>query len=130
MPTIVKEVSTGKLLFRVMLRVLPVGTRISGGCHVVPCVLPFVAEQVAAAVATSPFPGGTEVVSRVPHVHPHIGTVFPSGKVVVCLCARRVMLDWANDAPAASRKIASASTALFVAFWRWLGALFFFLIPT
>ena len=80
----VRDVSTGRLLARVMVRVpvvAPVakGTVMSGGCQgvavTVPTVTvvwadPFIAVQVAGAVTA-------------PQTHPHMGTVLPSGRVVV-----------------------------------------------
>ena len=80
----VSEVSTGKLLVRVMVRgavVAPAAkaTVMSGGCHgvvvtvptvTVVCADPFIAVQAAGAVTA-------------PQTQPHMGTVLPSGSVVV-----------------------------------------------
>jgi hypothetical protein len=73
----VNDVSTGRLFVSVIVRLAVVapaanGTVISGGCQAVAavCAEPFNAEQVAGAPTA-------------PQVHPHIGTVLPSGKVVV-----------------------------------------------
>jgi hypothetical protein len=48
----------------------------------------------------------------VPQAHPHIGTVLPSGKVVVCRVAVRPTV-WANDMPVPSKKKVTASAAFF-----------------
>jgi hypothetical protein len=64
------------------------------------CGTPFMAVQVAPLTA--------------PQTHPHIGTVLPSGSVVVWDVAVKATL-WANDALAAARRIVSTSTAFFKA---------------
>jgi hypothetical protein len=75
---ITTEDSTGRLLVRLMVK-LPVvtplakGTVISGGCHAAPppWADPFNATQLpVAALAAS-------------QVHPHMGTVLPSGRVAI-----------------------------------------------
>jgi hypothetical protein len=93
-----KEVATGKVFDKLIVRPLPVCTVIRGGCHVPPaCRLPFIAVQV-----TGPL--------DVPQTHPHIGTELPSGSVIIWLVAVR-LTDWANDALAAKRRIVSVSAA-------------------
>jgi len=101
-PFIRRPVATTLLMFGLLLAgmtgyaqlpvaALPAGmeTTISGGCHgvvtVVPtrtvvCGWPLMAVQVAPAVAA---------LVPVPQTQPHIGTVLPSGSVVVCRVAVR-----------------------------------------
>ncbi len=70
---------TGSWLLSVIVKVLPVGTVISGGCQLVarPAVwvwaCPFVCVQVVVPVPC--------VIA--PHDQPHIGTMLPSGIVVL-----------------------------------------------
>jgi len=127
-PTITKEVSTGKLFVSVMLRlvVAPVyGTIINGGCQVVlrlpvrfvvlegvprACATPFVAVQVAPTAAAVPVPPAVTAVP-VPQTQPHIGTLAPSGRIVVCLAA--VRLTCAEETPAVTKRMVTASTAFF-----------------
>jgi len=73
----VKDVSTGRLFVSVTVRLAVLapetnGTAISGGCQAAPpaCADPFSAVQAAGATTA-------------PQFHPHIGTVLPSGRVVV-----------------------------------------------
>ena len=91
---------------------LPTGTVIKGGCHgvvvVVPTITvvwarPFIALQVAPPAAAA---------VPVPHIQPHMGTMLPSGRVVVCRVAVRVT-DWAEDIPTVKRRIIAASTDFF-----------------
>jgi len=106
-PTITRDVFTGNVFVSVILKLrVPVGTVINGGCQVVPPSVwaePFSAVQVAVLPATG-----------APHVQPHIGTVWPSGRVVVCLFAVRVTDDWAEAMPTDKSRIVTASTAVFI----------------
>jgi hypothetical protein len=61
-----------------------------------------VASQVASLAADVP----------VPQTQPHMGTVLPSGRVVVCLVAVRFTVDCANDAVAAKSRTAKATPVL------------------
>ena len=106
---ITTEDSTGRLLVRLMVK-LPVvtplakGTVISGGCHAAPpaCADPFNATQLpVAALAAS-------------QVHPHMGTVLPSGRVAIWRDAVRVTVTWASEIPAVRSRTPSTKIALLV----------------
>src|SRR5260370_16388340 len=60
----------------------------------------------AAHVAVAP-------VAAVPQKYPHIGTVVPSGKVVVAGAADKLMVCWPKLALTPNRSIAATSTAAF-----------------
>ena len=76
-PCIHKEVGVGRLLVRLIFRVSPATTVIVGpGIHFPP-------QATAVAVPL------LVVVSKPPQ-YPHIGTVFPSGKVVLVRCAAKL----------------------------------------
>jgi hypothetical protein len=49
-------------------------------------------------------------VTAAPHVQPHIGTVLPSGRIVVCCEAVRFTV-WADKRPAIKRRMVTASAA-------------------
>jgi hypothetical protein len=84
-----------------------VGTVITGGCHVVGLC----ASVLPAAVQVTPV--------ALLQTQPHIGTEVPSGNVVFCRAAVSVT-DWANEVPAARRRIATASRVVFsVGFILW-----------
>jgi len=115
---------------------------INGGCHVVlmlptgfavllaapgACATLFIAVQVAPAGALVPVPPAVTAVP-VPQTQPHMGTVLPSGRVVVCLVAVRLTVDCAKQTPADRRRVVSASAAVFKAGLRWLDRMYFFLI--
>jgi hypothetical protein len=138
----VRDVATGKLFVKLMVRVFPAGTMINGGCHVLlmlpagfvvllaapaACATRFIAVQVAASGAAVPVPPAVTAVP-VPHTQPHMGTVLPSGRVVVCLVAVRFTVDCAKQTPTDNRRIVSANVAVFKTCLRWLDRMYFFLI--
>jgi hypothetical protein len=85
-------------LVRLIVRLLPVATVMSGGSQVKPVWgKPFMVVQVAP--------------TALPQNKPHIGTLWPSGSVMVVGCA--VKLTWAKDAPAVRRRTVTASIAVF-----------------
>jgi hypothetical protein len=93
------EVGTARLLVRVIVSppVAPVGTVITAGDQPVVFVLAHVA---------------VEPVTAVPQVYPHIGTVFPSGSVIVLGAAVRLMACvWAEAMPAPRRRTDAPDTA-------------------
>src|SRR5882762_470251 len=98
---ITREVGTGagRLFVRLIVRLALVGTVINGGAQP-PVSFVFNAVHVAPAAPESR------------QVKPHIGTVWPSGRVVVVACARRFTVC-AKDIPAVRRRIVTASAAVF-----------------
>jgi hypothetical protein len=92
----------------------------------VACVPPAVcgAVIVTTGAAVYPLPPAVTVIKPtdeawllaalvpVPHVQPHIGTVLPSGSVVVCCWAVRFTV-WAYDMPVVARRTVIASIAAF-----------------
>jgi hypothetical protein len=86
-----------KLLTKVIVN-CPAGTEINGGCQPPVWGKPLIAAHVA-------------LVGDAPQLYPHIGTVCPSGKVVLVGAAVRVTALCANAAPLAKRRAHAAKPA-------------------
>ena len=92
-----------------MVRLLPLVTVIKGGCQLVPlCASGVPVASVFSEVHVA-FTGAVAALQN----KPHIGTICPSGKVTVVLCAVRVT-DCAEHTAAKRRRLVIATTTVFI----------------
>jgi hypothetical protein len=100
---------------RLIWRFCPVGTVMRTGDHA-PDAFGFKAAHLA-----------EEPEEIAPHVYPHMGTVWPSGRVVLDGPADRLITCWPNPALAPRRSAVTTNTARFKLVLRSLNRIFLLL---